>query len=69
MQIKKNENVFDRFVKVLFGSLVLFFVFYWQLNLILMLVLLFIALWMVITGLIGYCPLYNLLGINTENKH
>ncbi|MFH1361228.1 MAG: DUF2892 domain-containing protein [bacterium] len=66
MEIKKNENIFDRFIKILVGSILLFFTFYWSLNIILLAVLLFIALWMVITGLIGYCPLYNLLGINTE---
>jgi hypothetical protein len=66
MDIVKNENVFDRFVKVLIGLIVLFFTFYFSLHPILVLVLLFAALWLIITGIIGYCPLYNLLGINTH---
>ena len=66
MEIVKNENVFDRFVKVLIGLIVLFFTFYFPLHIIFILILLFAALWLIITGLIGYCPLYNLLGINTH---
>ena len=65
MEIKKNENSFDRFVKVLIGVMILFFTFYWQLPLIFALLLGFFALWCIITGIIGYCPLYSLLGINT----
>jgi len=65
MQIKKNENSFDRFVKLLIGVMILFFTFYWQIPLIFALMLVFFALWCIITGIIGYCPLYNLLGINT----
>ena len=68
MQIKKNENIFDRFVKVLVGAIVLFLIFYFKLNIILFLALLVFALFCVVTGLVGYCPLYNLLGINTERK-
>ena len=66
MEIVKNENIFDRFVKMLIGGIVLFFAFYLSLHLALVAILVFAALWMLITGLIGYCPLYNLLGINTH---
>jgi len=66
MEIVKNENIFDRFVKMLIGGIVLFFAFYLSLHLVLVIILVFAALWMLITGLIGYCPLYNLLGINTH---
>lgn len=66
INIKKNENAFDRFVKTLIGIIVLYFTFYFPLNIFIILILLFAALWLIITGLIGYCPLYNLLGINTE---
>ena len=53
-------------VLALIGLIVLFFAFYFQLNIVLVLLLLFAAGWLIITGLIGYCPLYNLLGINTH---
>ncbi|MBU0672355.1 MAG: DUF2892 domain-containing protein [Candidatus Margulisbacteria bacterium] len=66
MEIKKNENIFDRFVKMLIGGIVLFFAFYLPLHLIFVVILLFAALWLIVTGLLGYCPLYNLLGINTH---
>ena len=71
MEIKKNENNFDRFVKFLIGLIVLFFLFYllpgiaFPLNILYAVVMLFMSSWMIITGIIGYCPLYNLLGINT----
>ncbi len=68
MEIKKNENNFDRFVKILIGSIVLYFTFYFHLPIIATSLLVFAALWMIVTGLIGYCPLYHLLGINTERK-
>ncbi|MFA6169673.1 MAG: DUF2892 domain-containing protein [Candidatus Margulisiibacteriota bacterium] len=66
INITKNENAFDRFIKILVGSIIIFLIFYFKVNIILLAVLLFAALWMVITGLIGYCPLYHLLGINTQ---
>jgi hypothetical protein len=71
VEIKKNENQFDRFVKILIGSIILFLTFYYlpgipsPWNILYLLGLLFVSLWMIITGIIGYCPLYNLLGINT----
>ncbi|MFA5840193.1 MAG: DUF2892 domain-containing protein [Candidatus Margulisiibacteriota bacterium] len=68
MEIKKNENNFDRFIKILVGSIVLYFTIYFHLHIIATALLVFAALWMVITGIIGYCPLYHLLGINTERK-
>lgn len=66
INITKNENAFDRFIKILVGSIIIFLIFYFKVNIILLAVLLFAALWMVVTGLIGYCPLYHLLGINTQ---
>ncbi|OGC36457.1 hypothetical protein A2311_03075 [candidate division WOR-1 bacterium RIFOXYB2_FULL_48_7] len=66
--MKKNENMFDRFIKILIGIIVLYFAIYYKVNIWLMLVVLFGSLWFIITGLIGYCPLYNLLGINTAKK-
>ena len=65
MDIKKNENIFDRFIKILVGLIVLFLIFYFPLHWTIRLLLAAAVLWMVGTGLIGYCPLYNLLGINT----
>ncbi len=65
MEIKKNENIFDRFVKMLIGGITLFLAFYFPVHVILSGILIFAALWMLITGLLGYCPLYHLLGINT----
>lgn len=66
INITKNENAFDRFIKILVGSIIIFLIFYFKVNIILLALLLFAALWMVVTGLIGYCPLYHLLGINTQ---
>ncbi|MFA5034498.1 MAG: DUF2892 domain-containing protein [Candidatus Margulisiibacteriota bacterium] len=66
INITKNENAFDRFIKILVGSIIIFLIFYFKVNIILLAFLLFAALWMIVTGLIGYCPLYHVLGINTQ---
>jgi hypothetical protein len=70
MEIKRNENTFDRFVKTLIGLIMIYltFLFIGQLNMMITAVLLFASLWLIITGVIGYCPLYHLLGINTEKR-
>lgn len=72
MEIIQNENMCDRFVKMLMGGIVLFLLFYffpsfsYPLNILFAAAMLFASAWMLITGLIGYCPLYNKLGISTK---
>ena len=65
MQIRKNENIFDRFVKCLIGGIVMFIAFYFPMHPFFVLILAAAALWLIITGIIGYCPLYDLIGIRT----
>jgi uncharacterized membrane protein len=68
MQFKKNQGLIDRFLKILAGGVLLFLASYLKLHTILVAVMFIVALWSIVTGLVGYCPLYNLLGINTRKE-
>jgi hypothetical protein len=66
VEIKSNENLFDRFVKMLIGAIVTSLAFLLVRNPLLFLITLGAGLWLIITGAIGYCPLYDVLGITTK---
>jgi hypothetical protein len=58
--MKKNEGVVDRVIRIVLGLVLLSLVFVgprtaWG----------FVGLVPLLTGLIGYCPLYPLAGVNT----
>lgn len=59
----QNENGFDRLARVILGVIVLLMVFVGPKT-----PLGWLGLIPLITGLIGFCPLYRLLGINTCRK-
>jgi xanthine/uracil permease len=59
----QNENGFDRLARVILGAIVLLLVFVGPKT-----PLGWLGLIPLITGLIGFCPLYRLLGINTCRK-
>jgi hypothetical protein len=59
----RNEGSFDRFFRVIVGLAILSLVFFgpktaWG----------YIGLVPLITGLVGYCPAYQLLGLNTCSR-
>jgi hypothetical protein len=59
----RNEGSFDRFFRVIVGLATLSLVFFgpktaWG----------YIGLVPLITGLVGYCPAYQLLGLNTCSR-
>jgi hypothetical protein len=59
----RNEGSFDRFLRVIVGLAILSLVFFgpktaWG----------YIGLVPLITGLVGYCPAYQLLGLNTCSR-
>ena len=59
----RNEGSFDRFLRVIVGLAILSMVFFgpktaWG----------YIGLVPLITGLVGYCPAYQLLGLNTCSR-
>ena len=59
----RNEGSFDRFCRVIVGLAILSLVFFgpktaWG----------YIGLVPLITGLVGYCPAYQLLGLNTCSR-
>jgi hypothetical protein len=58
--MKTNEGMIDRVIRVIVGVVLLALVFvgpqtYWGL----------IGLVPLLTGLVGFCPLYKMLGLNT----
>lgn len=68
--MKKNEGTFDRIIRVT-AALTAFFLYY---NKIVsgtaVIILLIISAILVLTSLIGTCPLYSLLGLSTfQHKH
>ena len=68
---KKNEGFLDRFVRVSLGILLLpagIFLFGGLQGTLLGLVTAGFGTWVLITGLIGFCPLYIPLEINTLEK-
>lgn len=65
--IKKNENIYDRIVRVLLG-LALAYVAYYQVTGVTQIVLYVLAFAALVTGLIGYCHLYTILKISTLKK-
>ena len=59
--MKKNEGTFDRVLRILIGSALISLVFigpqsHWG----------WVGLILLFTGLIGVCPVYSLLGINSS---
>jgi len=68
MEITRNQNYFDRFVKIIVGGVVLLLascipmhpIFFW--------ILVGASFYLMLTGLAGNCPLYSALGINTAKK-
>ncbi len=64
MNIKQNEGVVDRFIRVIIGSLALVAAFFWLSGTI-QLVAYIMAIAALVTGLVGYCGLYSIFGIST----
>lgn len=68
---KRNEGILDRIVRVALSLVLLltglFLIGVLQSN-VLGLVITGFGLWVLITGLVGFCPLYVPLGINTLEK-
>lgn len=65
---KKNEGILDRLIRVILGMVILPAGLFWLGGLqgsVLGLVAAGFGAWVLITGLIGVCPLYVPLGINT----
>ncbi|MBN1625286.1 MAG: DUF2892 domain-containing protein [Deltaproteobacteria bacterium] len=67
--MKKNIGILDRIIRIIFAVLILeLFRTGRVLNGVLALFLGVLALLLIITGLIAYCPLYSLFNILTNGK-
>lgn len=63
--MKKNMGIADRIIRVVIAAVIVALYFTKVLTGTLGIVLLVVALIFVLTSLVGVCPPYNLLGINT----
>jgi len=65
--IKQNEGTFDRVTRVVIGSVALLAGFFW-LSGTLQTVAYVVGVISLVTGLIGFCGLYSIFGISTNNS-
>lgn len=63
--IKMNQNLTERFVRIIAGGLLLLASTYLPMGLIWLWALTLAGLFFMLTGLAGYCPISGLLNINT----
>lgn len=61
--LKRNESNLDRILRVVAGLVLISLVFVGPMT-----VLGWVGLVPLITGLVGSCPIYNLLGLNTKSS-
>lgn len=61
-----NMGGADRVIRILLAIVVAFLIYFEVLQGVLAYVLLTVAALFVLTGLIGFCPVYGLFGINTH---
>lgn len=65
----KNEGPVERGIRgVLGAALVLYALFGATNNMVLLVVLLIVGVVLIITAAIGFCPIWKVLGINTNKK-
>ncbi len=64
----KNESGFDRILRVLLAAAIAVLYFTGVLSGTWAIVLGVVAVILLVTGLVGFCPLYKLLGISTLKK-
>jgi len=64
--MEKNECTSDRVVRVILGMILLYVgAIYMELSGILSYIVVIVGLLLLVTGLIGFCLLYSVLGMNT----
>jgi hypothetical protein len=66
--MKQNMAILDRILRVVLVALVAVLYFVGVLSPVLAIVLGVVALVLLLTSLVGFCPLYRLLGISTKKK-
>lgn len=66
--MKRNMGIIDRLIRILIAILFIFLIYKGQVRDVLATVLGIVSAVFILTGLIGWCPLYTILGINTGKK-
>lgn len=66
--MKTNESNLDRIVRVVLGIIMLVLYFAGIVSGTLGIIALILGILLTLTGLVGFCPLYALLKINTKNN-
>ncbi len=61
-----NQSSTDRFLRILIGGVLLIIVSYLPLNIYLTWVLVLLGIFLMVTGLTGFCPAYSLLKTGTK---
>jgi hypothetical protein len=68
--MEKNEGTFDRVIRVIIGFILIYIgAIQMGLSGALAYIVVLIGLILLITGIIGYCGLYSIIGINTLRKN
>jgi hypothetical protein len=67
--MEKNEGMLDRVIRVILGFILIYIgAIYMGLSGVLAYIVVLVGLILLITGAIGYCVLYSVIGINTLKK-
>ncbi len=66
--METNEGTVDRVIRVILGSVLIIGPMQFGLSGVLAIIMMLIGLIMLITGIIGHCGLYTVIGINTLRK-
>lgn len=66
--MKKNMGTIDKAVRILFAAIVVLLYFTHVISGTLAIILLVLSAVFVITSLLGFCPLYSLVGLNSNKK-
>jgi hypothetical protein len=66
--MEKNEGTVDRVIRVILGSILIIRPIQMGLSGALAIIMMLIGLILLITGIIGYCGLYTVIGIDTLKK-
>ena len=68
MKIEQNMGIVDRVLRVVLAILIAVLYFTGNLSSLAAIILGIIALIFVVTSLVGFCPLYKLIGISTRKQ-
>ena len=66
--MKRNMAIADRVIRILIVVFVAVLYFANQLSMVAAIILGILAVVFLVTGIVGVCPLYHLLGISTKKK-